>query len=288
MTTQPETFEAAAVASHSEPAEVASHSEPNCLNCGARLAGEYCHDCGQKKVDHHEFALKHFSGHVVHELTHLDSNKILKTLSALLFKPGFLTAEYLAGRKGRHINPVRIYLTFSAIYFLFAWGTLAAVRGGMRAMEMNPRVAAVAQKKGIDAKTFAEKIAQKAEKYSAVLRFASVLVSGLFLTLLYYRTGRYYVEHLIFSLHYYSFDFLCKSFFALLFIATGAAGAKLPVQVLNLFYPVAFVYLLFALRRVYGQSWRATSAKSLVLFACETLLFIAVNVVGFVVASVIV
>ncbi len=272
MTTQPETVEAS---------ENAPHPEPNCLNCGAPLVGEYCHECGQRKMHHHEFALKHFSGHVVHEFTHLDSNKILNTLSALLFKPGLLTAEYLAGRKGRHINPIRIYLTFSAIYFLFAWGTLADARGGMRAMETNPRVARIAQQKGLEPKAYAEKVAQKAEKYSAVLRFASVLVSGLFLMLLYRRMSRYYVEHMIFSLHYYSFDFLCKSFFALLFIIASAAGYKLSVQVLNLFYPAAFVYLLVALGRVYRQGWLATSLKSVALFACETLLFIVVNIIGF-------
>ncbi|MGI9167801.1 MAG: hypothetical protein ACR2G5_15720 [Pyrinomonadaceae bacterium] len=95
---------------------------------------------------------------------------------------------------------------------------------------------------------------------------------------------RYYVEHLIFSLHYYSFDFLCKSVFALLFIVAGAIGAKLPVLVLNFFYPLALIYLILALRRVYKQRWPKTLFKSVVLFACETLLFIAVNIAGFIIA----
>ena len=104
--------------------------DDHCPNCGAALTGNYCHNCGQKKMHREEFSVKHFFGHLVHEFTHLDSNKILKTLSGLVFKPGLLTSEYLAGRKGSYINPIRIYLTFSALYFLFAWGVLSDIRGG--------------------------------------------------------------------------------------------------------------------------------------------------------------
>ena len=42
--------------------------------------------------------------------------------------------------------------------------------------------------------------------------------------------------------------------------------------------------LLFALRRVYQQKWPMTVMKAVVLFACETLLFMAVNIGGFVIA----
>ncbi len=237
-----------------------------CLNCGAELSGEYCHQCGQKKVHRHDFSLKHFFGHLLHEFTHLDSNKILKTLYALVFRPGLLTAEYLAGRKGSYINPIRIYLTFSALYFLFAWGALYDVRGGGAArMASNPGTMAAARRKGIEPLALAEKVQQKAEKYAAGLRFASVLVSGLFLSVLFIGMRRYYVEHLIFSLHYYSFDFFCKSIFAVLFIVSAGLGFKLPTLVLDLFYPVAFIYLLLALRRVYRQNWSITGMKAVVL-----------------------
>jgi hypothetical protein len=47
------------------------------------------------------------------------------------------------------------------------------------------------------------------------------------------------VFRLIFSLHYYSFDFT-KSIFGLLFVAVSLMGWKLSSQVLNLFYPLAF------------------------------------------------
>lgn len=257
----------------------------HCPNCEAALTGEYCQKCGQKRIHSHDFAVTHFFGHVVHEFTHLDSNKAQRTFTSLLFRPGLLTREYLAGRKGRYIQPLRIYLTFSALYFLFAWGALSDIRGGgVPGLSRNSIVVRIAQQKKVEPSALAEKIQQKAEKYSAALRFASVLVSGLFLSLLYFRMKKYYVEHLIFSLHFYSFDFFCKSVFALLFIFSAALGRKLPTFVLNTFYPIALVYLVFAVRRVYDQSWPKTILKSLILFACETALFIAVNMAGFIIA----
>jgi hypothetical protein len=256
-----------------------------CANCGAELSGNYCHRCGQKKVDRHDFSVKHFFGHLVHEITHLDGNKIFKTFFALLFRPGLLTSEYLAGRKGSYINPIRIYLTFSALYFLFAWGTLSDVRGGgAERTARSPATIAMAKRKGIEPRALADKVYQKAEKYSALLRFGSVLISGLFLSVLYLRARRYYVEHLIFSLHYYSFDFFCKSLFAVAFIVAKGLGYTLPVVVLNLFYPVALTYLILALRRVYRQGLPLTTVKAMVLFVCETILFIAVNMAGFLIS----
>ena len=267
-----------------EKAEDPKASE-QCLNCGADLSGKYCTACGQKKVDRRDLSIRRFFGHVLSELTDLQSNKILRTFGALLFRPGQLTSEYLAGRKGFHIGPVRLYLTFSAIYFLFAWGTLSDARGGGAArMGRAPAVIQMATQKGLDPVVFAERIQDRAERIAAVLRFLSVLLSGVFLSLLYFSTRRYYVEHLIFSFHYFSFDFFCKTLFAVLFLAASALGGKLPGMALNFFYPIAFVYLIFALRRVYRQRWPITILKSFVLFVCETALFIAVNIAGFMIS----
>lgn len=253
-----------------------------CPNCGAVPQGEYCQECGQKTVDRNDLSVKRFFINAASEITDLESSKAVRTFIALLFKPGRLTDEYLAGRKGRYISPVKIYLTFSALYFLFAWSALSEARGGgVERFRQQPWAVSLAKARGVDTQTLVERFLQRVEKYASVLRFASVLLSGVFLAILYYGTRKYYVEHLVFSLHYYSFDFFTKSVFGMLFILSGLIGWKLPGSVLNLFYPLAFFYLVFALRRVYKQRWGKTVAKSLVLFLCETVLFIAVNMIGF-------
>ena len=257
----------------------------NCPNCGTNLLGSHCHECGQKKIHHTEWSLKRFLGRVINDFTDLESNKILRSLSALVTRPGSLTTEYLAGRRGNYIGPVKLYLTFSALYFVFAWSVLSEVRGGSdQRTARHPVTIAMAKQRGMDPSVLADKIYQKAEKYATGLRFFSVLISGTFLAALYFRMRKYYVEHLVFSLYFYSFDFFFKSLFAILFLAMAAIGLKLPSLVLNLFYPLTFVYLLFALRRVYQQKWPLTLLKAVVLFVCETLLFFAVNIGGFVIA----
>jgi len=256
-----------------------------CPNCSTSLLGSHCHECGQKKIDPNEYSLKRFIGRAINDFTDLESNKILRTLSAMILRPGLLAAEYLAGRRGRYVGPLKLYLTFSALYFLFAWTVLSEVRGGTaQRLARHPATISMAKQRGLEPNAFAARIQEKAEKYASGLRVFSVLISGTFLAALYFRMRKYYVEHLVFSLYYYSFDFFFKSVFALVFLVTAAIGFKLPTLILNFFYPIALIYLVFALRRVYQQKWAMTVLKAVVLFACETLLFIAVNMGGFVIA----
>jgi hypothetical protein len=111
-----------------------------------------------------------------------------------------------------------------------------------------------------------------------------VLLSGLFLTVLYYRTGRYYVEHLVFSLYFYSFDFLAKCVVAVFYLTSDHTGSFLYVASRTLYYVAAFTYLFFALLRVYSEHWQRTLIKAGVLFALEILLFISINIAGFMLA----
>lgn len=111
--------ESATPAGASDTAQTSAAATTLCPNCGARLSGKYCSQCGQR---HHEQPVHHF-WHFVSEaaedLTHADS-RLWQTLSALLFRPGFLTREFLEGRQARYLPPVRLYLVVSVIFFLIA------------------------------------------------------------------------------------------------------------------------------------------------------------------------
>ena len=56
-------------------------------------------------------------GHFFHDITHFDG-KFFTSLSLLLRKPGFLSKEYIIGRRARHLNPVRMYVFTSALFFI--------------------------------------------------------------------------------------------------------------------------------------------------------------------------
>jgi Protein of unknown function (DUF3667) len=97
-----------------------SHSserkEKDCLNCGTIIQGRFCHVCGQENLEPKE-SFWHLLTHVFNDLTHFDG-KFFTTLKDLLFKPGFLSKEYIAGRRVSYLNPVKMYVFTSAIFFL--------------------------------------------------------------------------------------------------------------------------------------------------------------------------
>jgi hypothetical protein len=91
-------------------------TEKNCLNCGATVAGRFCHICGQENVVPRE-SFGSLVLHFFYDITHFDG-KFFHSLKYLLFKPGFLSKEYINGRRASHLNPVRMYVFTSAIFFL--------------------------------------------------------------------------------------------------------------------------------------------------------------------------
>jgi hypothetical protein len=92
-----------------------------CENCGAPVSARYCSACGQR-VEPPVHSLWHFTTVACEDLTHADS-RLWRTLTALLFKPGYLTREFLSGRRARYLPPVRLYLVLSVLFFLWAHAT---------------------------------------------------------------------------------------------------------------------------------------------------------------------
>ena len=90
--------------------------EKNCLNCGSEIADRFCAHCGQENIEPKE-TVGYLVSHFFADISHYDS-KFLTTIKDLLLKPGFLTKEYLAGRRTTYLNPIRMYVFISAFFFL--------------------------------------------------------------------------------------------------------------------------------------------------------------------------
>ena len=90
--------------------------ENNCLNCNAQLSGPFCHICGQENIEPKE-SVWHLITHFFNDITHFDG-KFFNTLGLLIKKPGFLPGEYMLGRRASYLNPIRMYIFTSAIFFL--------------------------------------------------------------------------------------------------------------------------------------------------------------------------
>jgi hypothetical protein len=280
------------------PTEAHAASVPvRCANCGASLAGRYCANCGQR-VEHAVHSLSHFVREVAEDLTHADS-RVWQTIRALLFKPGYLTREFLAGRRVKYLPPLRLYLVLSLFFFVIAainnrHSTLRLVDAGGHEIsfdaDSNPT------QSGEDRRKRAEQACAKiqyggpwATALQSALRkscqnaaedngrslkeayfhslpraiFLMVPILAAVMLPLYRRQRRYYVEHLLFLLHNHAFAFLWLGMFVLLTLVIP--GDTLALMLALVFGLYILYYYYRSMRQVYGEDTARTLGKFAVL-----------------------
>lgn len=97
-----------------------SHSkirtEKTCLNCGTETVVRYCPACGQENIEPKQ-TVWHLITHFFSDITHFDG-KFFLTVKDLFAKPGFLSQEYMIGRRVSYLDPIRMYIFTSAFFFL--------------------------------------------------------------------------------------------------------------------------------------------------------------------------
>jgi len=99
--------------------ELSPDEGPVCLNCHARLRGQYCGHCGQRSRNR-LISIWQLLQEAFGDLLELDS-RLWRTLVPLLTRPGQLTRDYLEGRRARYMPPFRTYLVLSVIFFVVAF-----------------------------------------------------------------------------------------------------------------------------------------------------------------------
>jgi hypothetical protein len=190
-----------------------------------------------------------FAHEAVHEFLHLDG-KILNTVRLLAFKPGQLTKDFVEGRRARYVSPLRVYLTFSLLFFF-----LAAIgpRGGVIRVGTGPNASAPTN---AEEEKQADEISHHLQKQLPRLMFALMPAFGV-LTLVFYRRQQpYYVPHLYYAVHLHAFVFLLLSVVAALGF-TGRFGKSVGALLFLTLIP----YYYLALRRFFGESWSKTAWK---------------------------
>lgn len=90
--------------------------DPTCLNCGTEVTDRFCSHCGQENIETKE-PFGHLVSHFFQDITHYDS-KFLQTFKYLFTKPGLLTRQYVDGRRMDYVNPIRLYIFTSFVFFL--------------------------------------------------------------------------------------------------------------------------------------------------------------------------
>ena len=121
----------------------------HCENCGAELLGHWCAQCGQPAIEYRR-SFRHVAADLLNEFLNWDS-KFFTTIALLILKPWRLTNDFLGGKRVRHVNPLRLYLLASILFFF-------AVNYGAKGIRIDPTkfpeekraevAAAIADKRG--------------------------------------------------------------------------------------------------------------------------------------------
>ncbi len=215
----------------------------SCANCGATLTGRYCAACGQKRFVEADRRFAHLLRQLVQAATDLDG-RFWGSLRALLFRPGLLSRDYIAGRRARWMSPIALFLLVNVAFFFFAPESDLAVPFEWQVPE---RIVALARDPGaavspqraypgsphsrftaalVDRRVRARDAAARADSHgmrgydyrdyrraydaampeiSKAMAIVHVPFLAVALTLLFRRRRRYYAEHFVVALHLMAF-----------------------------------------------------------------------------------
>ena len=236
-----------------------------CLNCGAEHVAAYCAECGQK-AGHLNPTVHELLHDVWHEVAHIDG-KVLSTGRHLLFRPGFLTREYFAGRRAQYVRPLRLYLIFSVIYF-GAVQLLPADAGRSSSFNVSftpsANETAADVQKAIESRGFSSQQEASAATNQALMRyipqafFILVPFFALLMWLVTFRSGLNYPQHLYFALHVHAAAFAISTISQVAWLVPSGAVEDF-LRALGVVWMT--LYFVLALKQVYrttvvGALWR--------------------------------
>ncbi|HVF55377.1 MAG TPA: DUF3667 domain-containing protein [Pyrinomonadaceae bacterium] len=279
-------------ASGTDDRAVAAASSSSCPDCKENLLGDYCHACGEKRVDARDLSVKHFAKDAVQELTNLDS-KLLRTVTGLLLKPGFLTLEWLAGRRNRYLKPLNLCLGIFAIT-IFAYSAYKPVStydfGRLVEADKTGNVVKLidkwAARKNIPRDMFVDMVSEKWQKHISWLQILVVIFIALLLKLIFIFSGRYFVEHLVFSLHLVSFSFLVVVLLWPVYLVVGVDPTPRSQLLASGVWLIYIAYLFMALRAVYKLKVFKTLLLSIIVFVGYFVSYVLVYLTAIIVALV--
>jgi Protein of unknown function (DUF3667) len=276
-------------------------SHTNCLSCGEQLRGHYCHHCGEKVIDpKHDYSIWHFIEHTVDDFTHFDL-KIVNSFKNLFFKPGLLTKNYVEGRRVKFMRPVQIFIICSLLFFFFMpksgsfYAYYTDLRDGYKApgfssdnptkYNVNAKLRSLAIAKAgenapdstlvkVATDIYWNKVFDKSAVMSKTYLFLVLPFWGLFIYALFYRQNSYFVPHLIFAVHAFSFFLLLDMLFLIFFVDILDMHIVENHTHLLPFFILTGVYIISAVRRVYNVSMGTAIWKGLLVYLA--LLFLIV------------
>ena len=228
-----------------------------------------------------DLSLKAFAKSFTAEAFHVDS-RIIRTLYALFIKPGHLTLAYFKTSERQYVQPLKFYFVINFIFFLITpilnTPHFQVFSFSMKSLSGRNQIYQKIIKEQIQAIDVSEEIYE--ERFNAHLKynqpafvFLIIPFFALILNMVNFKNKRYYIEHLIFSIHFLSFFLLflliiISLFRALTFglnyftVSNGLVG----LIIIVVFIIWLSIYLVVATRAVYKNRILPSILKSIILF----------------------
>lgn len=236
----------------------AEQPKRDCPNCGTPRSGNFCAHCGQKFFDNN-LSLTVITQDSVDTMFNID-NRVFKTLKDLFLKPGYISKQYLSGKRQRYISPFRIYFTFSAIYFF-----VLSITDVNSILFMN----------SFDLDGYEEQFTIFMKSF--IILFAPAFAGVIYL--LHKKQLNYYVESLVLALHLHSvlfFLFIVKAItdhFLKIYTQTGLIRILI-IGIGGLATVLLFYYMYTYLKEFFGQSRGKVALKVFLMLLGYVLILI--------------
>ena len=229
-----------------------------------------------------DLSLQSFLKNVVSEVFNLDS-RIIKTLSALFKRPGYLTSEYFEGYRNKYVQPLKLYFIINFIFFFITpilnTPQFQVFNFNLKSLTKNNGVNQEIIENEIKSGNVSEEIYE--ERFNIHLKynqpaflFLIIPFFALILKILNFKNRKYFVEHLIFSIHFLSFFLITLVVSVSLFRLSkfGLECFSVSSSIVGLIILAAFVisiivYLAIAEKEFYKNKILASTIKSIFLFA---------------------
>ncbi|GAB2928847.1 DUF3667 domain-containing protein [Rheinheimera gaetbuli] len=298
-------------------------SAGQCDNCYSTLQGDFCHHCGQEKKSY----IRNVGGVVTEffgEFSNWDT-RLWRTLIPLWFMPGYLSRRYVNGHRVPYVPPLRLYLFTSIIAFLIfakfmpdpqstaspteAVAAQPAQDAGQAKAIFSDVITDVNRDLQQDHSTgfFSDKTQQEFDaKVEAIvanpklainkffslapqMMFVLLPLFALLLKLLYIRSNRYYMEHLIVALHSHSFILQFSVLYLALQALAGSISLPWLLTVIDWLATAILIwiptYLLLCQKSYYQQRWGKTVLKFWLTSSLYNVLFMSA-VMGLIILSI--
>lgn len=205
------------------------------------------------------YSVKHFAKNALHDIIHFDT-KILRSLQHLVFKPGLLTKEHFLTGSEKYVKPLGLFIFVNFLFFIFKEQGIFQyhLKSFTQSNMLSDYLDQAFREQTTSYEVFEARfnMAMKFQQKSYFIFLVPLF--ALSLKLLYWK--RYYLEHLVFSLHFLAFFLIYLLFIPYLIMAVYFIQSLFNINPGNnelidmaIILPLVFIWMQKALRTFYPQ-----------------------------------